>query len=99
MVELAGELDIASARALERRLYLPRQVAVELDLSRITFIDLPGARLLRGICEKRGRRAVVVATSSAARRVLELSGLGRSIPERAIRRTASVQRTFESNQR
>jgi anti-anti-sigma factor len=96
-VALDGELDIASAKELERRLYLPRQVAVELDLSRVSFIDIQGARLLRGICEKRGGRAAVVATSAAARRVLELSGLGRSIPEQAIRRAASVQRSLRSS--
>jgi anti-anti-sigma factor len=75
LVELDGELDIASAKELERRFYMPRQVKVDLDLTRLTFIDVPGARLLRAICEKRGGKAEVVATSPAARRALEVSGL------------------------
>ena len=74
LVQLRGELDIASAGELERKLYLPRRAKVDLDLSGLTFVDAAGMRVLLGILGKRGGRARVVATSSAvARRMSETS--------------------------
>jgi anti-anti-sigma factor len=65
LVELRGELDMASASELERKLYLPRRAKVDLDLSGVTFVDAAGTRILLGIWGKRGGRARVIATSPA----------------------------------
>jgi anti-anti-sigma factor len=65
LVELRGELDMASASELERKLYLPRRAKVDLDLSGVTFVDAAGMRVLRGVWDKRGGRAKVIAASEA----------------------------------
>ena len=65
LVELRGELDMASASELERKLYLPRRAKVDLDLSGVTFVDAAGMRVLLGIWGKRGGRAKVIAASPA----------------------------------
>jgi anti-anti-sigma factor len=80
LLEFMGDLDADAAEQLERKLFLPRQARLDLDLSGLDFVDVPGMRFLVMITQKRGGKAEVVACSSAARRALELSGLGRSIP-------------------
>jgi anti-anti-sigma factor len=65
LVELHGELDVASAGVLERKLYLPRRAKVDLDLSGVTLVDEAGMRVLLGIWGKRGGRAKVIAASAA----------------------------------
>ncbi|HEY7150045.1 MAG TPA: STAS domain-containing protein [Solirubrobacterales bacterium] len=65
LVELRGELDMAAASELERKLYLPRRAKVDLDLSGVTFVDAAGMRVLLGVWDKRGGRAKVIASSPA----------------------------------
>jgi anti-sigma B factor antagonist/stage II sporulation protein AA (anti-sigma F factor antagonist) len=88
LLEFTGELDIASARQLERKLFLPRRADMDLDLSGLSFVDATGIRFLVMVARKRGGKAIVVAYSPAARRVLEITGLGRLIPVAESRRAA-----------
>jgi anti-anti-sigma factor len=83
LLELKGELDLASAEELERRLFLPRRTRIDLDLSQLAFVDVQGARLLDMVVRKRGGEAKVVACSAAAERALELTGLSSFVPRSA----------------
>lgn len=81
LVEVEGELDLATAPHLQERL----QAAVEdvgteifVDLSKVSFIDLAG---WSAVCEAaaalhaRGEALTIVATESRTRRLLEIVGL------------------------
>jgi len=75
-----GDLDIASASILCRRLQLRRSERVVLDLSEASFCDMAGMRAVAD--ESRATRAgggiftVVAPDGCAARRLLELAGGG-----------------------
>ncbi len=75
-LELAGRLDIDTVRQLDRRLFLPRRVDIDLDLSELDYIDEAGIDFLLILARKKGRRAEAVACSPVAERALELGGLG-----------------------
>ena len=77
LVEFWGELDLGTAEALEKRLYVPRRTKVDLDLSGLTFVDVRGLRLLTSLMKKSGGRANVLATSAAVTRTVEV---GRKLP-------------------
>ena len=78
---VAGELDVASAPALEHavaRALDGQGGAFRLDVRELTFMDSTGARSLLHVhnwVEDLGRQLVVVAPTPAVRRVLELMGL------------------------
>jgi anti-anti-sigma factor len=81
VVEVIGELDLATAPELEQVLAArPAGVrAVVVDLGAVAFIDSAGIRLLVGElrrCEQAELPFAVVPGDGEARRVLELSGLG-----------------------
>ena len=82
---VAGELDVASAPALEHavtRALDGQGGAFRLDLRGLTFMDSTGARSLLHVhnrIEMLGRRLVVVAPTRAVCRVLELMGLDQVI--------------------
>src|SRR4249919_3598738 len=42
LLELAGRLDVDSVEQLDRRLFLPRRVDIDLDMSKLDFIDEAG---------------------------------------------------------
>lgn len=76
VVALAGELDVATAGALERELRRAESCGartVALDLRRLGFIETTGVRT---ILEARARlgRLLVVRGASAVQRVFELCG-------------------------
>jgi anti-anti-sigma factor len=79
LVEVRGELDLAAAPALTRKL---RQAGdehelVSLDLSAVTFIDCSALRVLiwaRRRAQRRGRTLEICAGSRQVRWLLELTG-------------------------
>ena len=80
-VALTGELDIASAEALEQRLEAAEVGApavLVLDLRRLEFIDSTGLRTLVAADERarsQGRRLAVVCGPNAVARILEVTQL------------------------
>ena len=71
----SGEIDLATKDGLNTALepLLADDRPLVLDLSRVTFIDCSGLRVLQTAHLKRGRFAVV-APSAAVTRLLDLSG-------------------------
>lgn len=84
-LSVTGELDIASAAALERAVadVLDGQGGeFRLDISAMTFMDSTGAEALLHVhnrVESLGRRLVIVSPTRPVRRVLEIMGLDRVI--------------------
>jgi len=81
VLELEGELDVATAAAAYKRMIerrLPRGGRLVLDLSGITFMDSTGIRLILQAREhalQRGAGLVVARPPEQVMRVLELVGL------------------------
>jgi anti-anti-sigma factor len=79
VLHLAGELDLASAPAVTRMLEkLARHTdRIGLDLAEVSFIDSTGVRTLCDAARLVGDRGrvTVFRPSTAARRIIELSGL------------------------
>ena len=75
-VKVTGEVDISSAPVMVEAVM--RAMAVELDLSEVTFIDSTG---LSGLINLRNSRAPldIVAVSPQVRQVLECTGLVESL--------------------
>jgi anti-anti-sigma factor len=74
---LVGELDLAGVALVSERL-AQLEGDVEVDCSRLDFIDAAGLRMLltaHGICAARGSKLRVVRPSRQVRRVLELTSL------------------------
>ena len=72
-IEVAGELDLVSAPALERALEheLLAGRSVRLDLSRVDFLDVTGAEVILR-ASTRGRLAIAGSVPAELRRVLTL---------------------------
>jgi anti-anti-sigma factor len=84
-VRLRGELDIATAEAVAKRLRLLRErhESVLLDLDGLTFIDASGVRLVLAAAEdsrRDGWTFAVTHGSHQVRRVFVLLGLNRHLP-------------------
>jgi anti-sigma B factor antagonist len=83
---LTGELDLASAPALEQiltELCTDGASGIVLDLSRLAFIDSTGLRtILTGmaICERHICGFWLIPGTSAVQRVFQLTGLGDKLP-------------------
>jgi anti-sigma B factor antagonist len=78
VVEVAGELDIASAPKLVHELGTLEPCDVTVDLARVTFIDSSGLRCLREAHERMqgdGSTLSVRGTSPIVRRAFEITGL------------------------
>lgn len=80
VVELAGELDLASVALAEAELTRAEREAagVVLDLRALEFIDSTGLRLVvraAGRLHERGGRLVVARAPRAVHRVFELAGI------------------------
>jgi anti-anti-sigma regulatory factor len=82
LLELAGRLDCDTVEQLDRRLFLPRRVDIDLDLSQLDFIDEAGIEFFLMLARKKGGRAEAVACSPVAERALESRGLERLRPHR-----------------
>jgi stage II sporulation protein AA (anti-sigma F factor antagonist) len=91
LLRLAGELDIATASRLETlvsELCADGARRIELDLSRLTFIDSAGLRAVLVAADRcadsHSALELVRSEHPAARRVFELAGLAdRILPWRA----------------
>ena len=75
-VKVSGEIDISSAPVMIEAVM--RAMAVELDLSEVTFIDSTGLSGLINLRNSRGALAIV-AVSPQVQRVLERTGLVESL--------------------
>lgn len=85
VVSLAGELDLSTIPAVERRLF--REIrsgrGVVIDLTRITFIDSSGiGMLIQAFRESEGSGwlHIVIAPSSQVERVFTIAGVDRALP-------------------
>ena len=85
-VTVAGELDIATVEQLERALVSVEEgdaTMIVLDLSRLTFIDSTGLRLVLDLndrCGGEADRLRIVAGSPALERLLDIVGLRDRLP-------------------
>jgi anti-sigma B factor antagonist len=83
---LSGELDLATAAGLETTvlgLFVEGVNSVELDLSRLTFMDSTGLRaVLRAqeLCAEHGYDFLVTPGSGQVQRLLELTGTTDVLP-------------------
>lgn len=80
VVSVTGELDLATAPELERLLEEREQTGSTLviDLSRVTFVDSSGVRVLVGQvrrAQETGARLTLVTEDPAVLRVLEITAL------------------------
>lgn len=85
VVALEGELDIASTDRLRRILHsvLEDCVRVSVDLGELTFLDLPGVRLLvemAAVADRRDCRFEISGATGEVARVLELTRVGSLLP-------------------
>jgi anti-sigma B factor antagonist len=83
-VALTGELDIATAPALEEKLAaLPHEITrVVLDLRELAFIDSTGLRVVLGLANGLGEnsaRVVIVKGPEPVQRVFTLTGADREL--------------------
>jgi anti-anti-sigma factor len=84
-VALAGELDIATAPALEQKVReLPSAGVAQLmlDLRQLSFIDSTGLRVVLGLADglaPTGARVVIVRGPEAVQRVFALTGADREL--------------------
>jgi anti-anti-sigma factor len=82
---LAGELDIATAPQLERKMSEVDREGVSvlvLDLRNLSFIDSTGLRVVLGIADaanEKGIRPVIVRGPAAVQRVFVLTGAEREL--------------------
>lgn len=76
VVALSGELDLASAPLAEQAL---KDKVDVLDLSGLEFMDSAGVRIVVLVCRDRPEPLVVYGARRAVRRILELTGLSKSL--------------------
>jgi anti-sigma B factor antagonist len=86
---LIGELDMASAPALDQTLHricTDTTGAVTLDLSRLTFMDSTGLRVMlmaRDLCERHDCELQLIPGPAQIQRLFEVTGLLEQLPFRA----------------
>jgi anti-anti-sigma factor len=86
---LSGELDMASAPTLEaalERICTDATEAVALDLSRLTFMDSTGLRVMlvaRDVCERHDCEFQLIPGPAQIQRLFEVTGLLEQLPFRA----------------
>jgi anti-anti-sigma factor len=86
MISLSGELDLATAPAVERELERVEATdagSIVLDLSDLTFMDSTGARLIIQAHQRSradANRLALLRGPAAVQRVLELSGVSDLLP-------------------
>lgn len=74
----SGELDVATADALERELLLAEKTdaaVIEVDLAGLTFIDSAGVHVLTRAADRVGSRLRLLPGPPVVQRVFALSGL------------------------
>jgi anti-sigma B factor antagonist len=81
VVEVDGELDLASSRQLEQALddaWRNAPDTIVLDLRQLRFVDMSGVRVLLGAsrrAEQRGTELTLTNVRDSIRRVLTLAGV------------------------
>ena len=86
ILELAGELDMASAEALQQAIdgeQLSTAKIVVLDLQGLQFIDSTGLRVILAAlerCRGRGQAFAVTPGSQQVRRLLSVTGVADHLP-------------------
>jgi len=88
VVRVRGELDVATAGALEKLLLRRREPGevVELDLSELGFMDSTGLRVLlraQQAAERGGWEVVLTGASVPVQRLFDLSGVHAALPRQA----------------
>lgn len=85
-VRLAGEVDLSNAASLEAKIIdlMPNEsVGMVLDLTRVSYLDSSGIRMLLTLVGRfswRGQRLVILASpESRVRKVLQLAGAGKAL--------------------
>lgn len=85
-VHLAGEVDLAVAArvesAIDEVIDGEDGVDITIDLDGVTFLDSTGLRVLaaaHGRCADKGRSLTLVNPSTVVLRILEITGLGRTL--------------------
>ncbi len=91
-VALSGEIDLSNAVGVEDRILdvtTNDLLGLVLDLTGVTYLDSTGLKLLFTLATRleisQIELELVVADDSPVRRVLDLSGVGMSVPVRAPR--------------
>lgn len=85
-IALAGELDLATADAVEgelERVEASDAASIVLDLSGLTFMDSTGLRLLVNAntrSRSNGSRLILLRGGPAVQRVMQLSGIDGLLP-------------------
>ncbi|WP_030398348.1 STAS domain-containing protein [Kitasatospora purpeofusca] len=84
VVRVGGEIDLAAAPRLRRRLttVLEARREVVLDLSEVTFMDCSGLGVLvraRNQADRSGKRLVLRGVGRPVARLLKLTGLSRRL--------------------
>jgi anti-sigma B factor antagonist len=83
---LTGELDVASASALDATLHeicTDATDALALDLSALTFMDSSGLRLVllaRDLCQRHGCEFMLIPGPAQVQRLFEVTGLIEQLP-------------------
>lgn len=80
---LAGELDLANAESLSGELAKleTSEAPLEIDLSKLEFIDSTGIAILVGAYQRLGERLrLVPSTAPDVQRVMSLTGLDAALP-------------------
>ena len=95
VIAVRGELDLSTAPGLEPRLEeaLEGEQPVTIDLTACEFIDSTGIALIVRAWQRLGandggRQLAIATNNDQVQRVLEISGLDRSIPIHPDRETA-----------
>jgi anti-sigma B factor antagonist len=86
VLALSGELDMASSPALEeavRGICTGSAEALTVDLSRLTFMDSTGLRvvlLTKELCERHGCEFLVIPGPAQIQRLFEVAGILERLP-------------------
>jgi anti-sigma B factor antagonist len=86
VLELSGELDMASSPALDaavRQICTGATEALTVDLSRLTFMDSTGLRvvlLAKELCEQHGCEFLVTPGPAQIQRLFEVTGILERLP-------------------
>jgi len=96
VIELAGELDMATAPHLEavldRMFVVPDEIVV--DVERLTFIDSSGLRLLLRASQMVDRRIKLRGCSQQIVKLLDISGLSSEFTVEEATAVAVVNQVF-----
>jgi anti-sigma B factor antagonist len=82
LIRVDGDVDLASAPALEDALEKAGEDPVRVDLSGVTFMDSSGLRVLLAASKRakeRGHHLTLASPAGPVRRLLEITGLDKEL--------------------